>query len=61
MSVTAHTETKVAWHELDNYCGERDPEETLQNVRNWSIIYDGFPKFEVLYCSQNIVKSIKIQ
>ena len=40
MSITGNTGMNVARHELDIYCGERDPEETLQNVRNWSIMMD---------------------
>ena len=34
--------------------------EPFKHITDWSIMVD-YPKFQVLYCSQNTVKSIKIQ
>ena len=42
-----HTETNMAWHELDIYYGGRDPEETLQKCQKL-VHNDGFPSFK--YC-----------
>ena len=59
-SIKAHTGTNVAWHELDNYCGGKGSWGNFTKCQKL-VDNDEFSKFEVLYCVQNTVKSIKIQ
>ena len=55
---------KVSEHTQSNFKYEfllsSKSTEPFKHITNWSIMGD-FPKFQVLYCSQNTVKSIKIQ